>query len=37
MKSELPADADDAVITKLAGKGTALMYLSFFSTELEGP
>ena len=37
VKSELPFNAENAVITKLAGKGTALMYLSFFSSEMEGP
>ncbi len=37
VKSELPSNAENAVITKLAGKGTALMYLSFFSSEMEGP
>jgi hydrophobe/amphiphile efflux-1 (HAE1) family protein len=37
VKSELPADAYDPVITKQSGKGTALMYLAFFSDELAGP
>ncbi|MBN2751737.1 MAG: efflux RND transporter permease subunit [Rhodospirillaceae bacterium] len=37
VKSELPAEAEEPVITKVAGKGTALMYLSFTSADLEGP
>ncbi|MGE4528977.1 MAG: efflux RND transporter permease subunit [Rhodospirillaceae bacterium] len=37
VKSELPAEAEEPVIVKQAGKGTALMYLSFTSPELAGP
>lgn len=37
VKSELPSEAEEPVITKTAGQGTSLMYLSFFSDTLAGP
>jgi multidrug efflux pump len=37
VKSELPSDAEEPVITKAAGSGISLMYLSFFSDTLAGP
>ena len=37
VKSELPSEAEDPVITKAAGTGVSLMYLSFFSDTLAGP
>ncbi len=37
VKSDLPSDAEEPVITKTAGSGVSLMYLSFFSDTLAGP
>ncbi|SBW12377.1 Uncharacterized transporter HI_0895 [uncultured Alphaproteobacteria bacterium] len=37
VKSELPSEAEEPVITKTAGQDTSLMYVSFFSDTLAGP
>ena len=36
-RNVLPAEAEDPVITSTTGDSTALMYISFYSTELEVP
>ncbi|XKH01902.1 efflux RND transporter permease subunit [Marinobacter nauticus] len=36
-RNVLPAEAQDPVITSTTGDSTALMYISFYSTELEVP
>ena len=37
VKNQLPADAQDPVLSKEAADSTALMYISFFSDELSNP
>ncbi|WP_296250484.1 multidrug efflux RND transporter permease subunit [Pseudomonas sp. UBA4194] len=37
VKSQLPQDAEDPVLSKEAADASALMYLSFYSTELNNP
>ncbi|MGM0952953.1 MAG: efflux RND transporter permease subunit [Pseudomonadota bacterium] len=36
-RNVLPAEAEDPVITSTTGDSTALMYIAFYSTELEVP
>ena len=37
VKNQLPQDAEDPVLSKEAADASALMYISFFSTELNNP
>jgi multidrug efflux pump len=37
VKNQLPQDAEDPVLTKQAADASALMYISFYSSELNNP